>query len=209
MAQNPWQDDSFLEQTAARHGWQCSADAHRSYVLRHNTRGLSWICTARRDDFGDDGPEAAVDWLCPQLAITDADVRRVLRDLGDNVTLPVPQLHIRYDEPRTELGTLIDMARRFRQGGLKGLVSETERELRVDDTAGIIDEGLLARLRRWPDAFDANGRPGPARLGYLRIEPAGFRVRSSGWWASGAALAHHIELGVDLGLRLLPHFRHR
>jgi len=206
MPQHPWQDDSFLQETAMQHGWQWSAGAGRSYVLRHNTGGLSWTCTARRDDSGEDGPEAAIDWLCPQLAITDADVRLVLQNLGRNASLPVPQLHVHYNAPRTELGSLIDLTRRIRQNGLKGLFTETEPQLRIEDTAGILDEPLRDRLRRWPDAFDANGRRGPARLGYLRIEPAGFRVCSSGWWGSGAALAHHIALGVDLGLRLRPHF---
>lgn len=212
----PWSNDAFIAETANRNGWQWSQQEERSFAVYGAVRELTWRCSIEQSDF-EGAPESLIEWVTPELVITDSDIRQVLDQLSDAVrsrsgtpvALPVPQLHIRYAEPQTEIGQLFALARRFRQGGFKSLFAASEPELLVEDTAGIVDDTILTRLRHWPDAFAPNGRRTPARLGYARVERGGFLVQSRNWWASAEALTHQIQLGLDLAIRLQPHFIRR
>lgn len=199
---DPWRNDAFIVETAAGNRWQWSKTGPRTFLISGAESGLSWRCKLEQSLTGDHGPESMVDWICPAIAITDSHARQGIealkaweRNPDAPVSIPVPQLNVRY------------AARKIRQSGFKSLFAPSVPDLEILDTAGVLDGSLEQRLRQWPDAYTANGSQRPARLGYLRVEADGFRLRSEGWWASSAALTHQIKLGVDLALRLKPFFR--
>lgn len=213
---NPWKDHSFIQQTATANGWRYSEHPDNTFLIQGIEQSLAWKCTLEQSYTGEDGPSSTIDWVCPQLAVTDADVRRVL-DSMDNairtgssapIQLPVPLFVVHYEEPRTDIGEMLGMVRRH---GWKSLFAAPKQEPRlvIDDAARILDHPLRARLAHWPDAYTHDGRLEPARLAIARIEPTGFWLRSAQWWASAPALTHQIRLGIDLATRLRPHYAPR
>ncbi|MBL8175342.1 MAG: hypothetical protein JNK48_11780 [Bryobacterales bacterium] len=210
---HPWKDHSFIQQAASANGWSASSQRGGSFLIEGAEQGLAWKCTLEQSD-SEGGPASTIDWVCPQLVITNEDVRAVLKIVEDAVRakspaprrLPVPMLTVYYETPRTDIGELIGLVRRH---GWKSLFVNPPEEPRfvIDDTARILDHSLHQRLAHWPDAYTSDGRLQPARLTIVRIEPTGFWVRSAQWWASAPALAHQIRLGIDLATRLLPHYR--
>lgn len=159
---SPWQNHAFIQQTASANGWLYSELPNGAFLIQGAQQDLAWSCALEQSFDSEYGHSSIIDWVCPQLAVTEADIRRVLDSMDKTlrtrsqapIRLPIPQLHVHW---------------KTRPGGLKNLLASTppEPELIIDDTAGIIDHPLRARLTHWPDAYTPNGRRQPAP-GYLR-----------------------------------------
>ncbi|BDC51929.1 hypothetical protein F183_A42440 [Bryobacterales bacterium F-183] len=188
-----WRDDGFVWAVAAKHGgWTCRQTGERRYVIEGECAAGAWNCRVEQDWTSEDGTSAEAEWCCPAFAVTEAQVREVLDSLRvggtSGVRLPVP---------------LFDVQERTAQGFLRSLFSRpSEPELRVDDSAGIVDDGLRARLQGFPQAYNQAGRLQQVRLGRAITGPAGLLVRTVDWWGSEAVLSHQIELGIEIAVRL-------
>ena len=201
-----WRSNEFIAEAARVAGWQLTTK-HDRWLLDGVDRGVTWRCELTGKNMHTE-LSAQVNWICSALGVTDEQARRVL----DTITvaniragnlpgaddLPAT-LTIGDAGPQTDLGQMWQLVK---TRNLRGLF-KADRSLTIDDSRGLIDAPLRARIERWPTAYVGTSDDRPAKIAWARVEPSGFRVVSSGWWDSAAALTHQIELGIDLAARLL------
>ena len=158
--------------------------------LEPRQQDLAWYCDL--DDgtpTGESDPASFVRWVCPSL-------RAGRSPTGS----PTPVVDVHRSGPGSDLGRLITTLRNL-AGRAPG--HDPEGRFVYTDPHGILDVELRRRIEHWPSAPHGDGVVRPAELWSINVTSEGLVVESVSWWDSAPALAHQIDLALDIAHRLV------
>ena len=157
--------------------------------LEPRTAELAWYCDL--DDgtpTGESDPASFVRWVCPSL-------RAGRSPTGSEA----PFVDVHRAGPASDLGRLMNTLGNFIG---RAPAPDPAGRFVYTDPNGILDVELRRRIESWPPAVHGDGVVRPARLWSVSVTSEGLVVESASWWDSALALAHQIDLALDIARRL-------